>query len=59
MGWKCSFCSTEKGGQPLLWCEHRKSVPPFTEPTEMSRGPDLGKGANSVVKLLDESECAS
>lgn len=54
-----SCCSTEKGGQPLPWFEHRKSVPQFTEPTEMSFGPDSGKGAKSLVELLDESECTS
>ncbi|MEJ1272293.1 gametogenetin binding protein 2 [Cricetulus griseus] len=54
-----SCCSTEKGGQPLPWFEHRKNVPQFTEPTEMPFGPDSGKGAKSLVELLDESECTS
>ncbi|XP_012868828.1 PREDICTED: gametogenetin-binding protein 2 isoform X1 [Dipodomys ordii] len=45
-----SCCSTEKGGQPLPW---------FAEPTETSFGPDSGKGAKSLVELLDESECTS
>ncbi|KAM4843953.1 gametogenetin-binding protein 2 isoform 4-T4 [Thomomys bottae] len=45
-----SCCSTEKGGQPLPW---------FAEPTEASFGPDSGKGAKSLVELLDESECTS
>ncbi|XP_023612606.1 gametogenetin-binding protein 2 isoform X5 [Myotis lucifugus] len=54
-----SCCSSEKGGQPLPWFEHRKNVPQFAEPTEMSFGPDSGKGAKSLVELLDESECTS
>ncbi|XP_048223046.1 gametogenetin-binding protein 2 isoform X4 [Perognathus longimembris pacificus] len=45
-----SCCSTEKDGQPLPW---------FAEPTETSFGPDSGKGAKSLVELLDESECTS
>ncbi|XP_012581519.1 PREDICTED: gametogenetin-binding protein 2 [Condylura cristata] len=54
-----SCCSSEKGGQPLPWFEHRKNVPQFAEPTETSFGPDSGKGAKSLVELLDESECTS
>ncbi|XP_077898505.1 gametogenetin-binding protein 2 isoform X7 [Ictidomys tridecemlineatus] len=54
-----SCCSAEKGGQPLPWFEHRKNVPQFAEPTEMLFGPDSGKGAKSLVELLDESECTS
>lgn len=50
-----SCCSTEKGGQPLPWFEHRKNVPQFTEPTEMPFGPDSGKGAKSLVELLVSS----
>ncbi|XP_043858100.1 gametogenetin-binding protein 2 isoform X3 [Dromiciops gliroides] len=52
-------CSSEKGGQPLPWFEHRKNVPQFAEPAEVSLGPDSGKGAKSLVELLDESECTS
>ncbi|XP_074118115.1 gametogenetin-binding protein 2 isoform X6 [Sminthopsis crassicaudata] len=52
-------CSSEKGGQPLPWFEHRKNVPQFAEPAEASLGPDSGKGAKSLVELLDESECTS
>ena len=47
-----SCCSSEKGGQPLPWFEHRKNVPQFAEPTETSFGPDSGKGAKSLVELL-------
>ncbi|XP_037019566.1 gametogenetin-binding protein 2 isoform X1 [Artibeus jamaicensis] len=54
-----SCCSSEKSGQPLPWFEHRKNVPQFAEPTETSFGPDSGKGAKSLVELLDESECTS
>uniref|UniRef100_G3U273 Gametogenetin-binding protein 2 n=1 Tax=Loxodonta africana TaxID=9785 RepID=G3U273_LOXAF len=54
-----SCCSSEKAGQPLPWFEHRKNVPQFAEPTETSFGPDSGKGAKSLVELLDESECTS
>lgn len=54
-----SCCSSEKGGQPLPWFEHRKNVPQFAEPTETLFGPDSGKGAKSLVELLDESECTS
>uniref|UniRef100_A0A5F9DD10 Gametogenetin-binding protein 2 n=1 Tax=Oryctolagus cuniculus TaxID=9986 RepID=A0A5F9DD10_RABIT len=54
-----SCCSSEKGGQPLPWFEHRKNVPQFAEPAETSFGPDSGKGAKSLVELLDESECTS
>ncbi|KAF3816714.1 hypothetical protein GH733_014062, partial [Mirounga leonina] len=54
-----SCCSSEKGGQPLPWFEHRKNVPQFAESTEPSFGPDSGKGAKSLVELLDESECTS
>ncbi|XP_072503034.1 gametogenetin-binding protein 2 isoform X6 [Notamacropus eugenii] len=52
-------CSSEKGGQPLPWFEHRKNIPQFVEPAEASLGPDSGKGAKSLVELLDESECTS
>ncbi|XP_056672427.1 gametogenetin-binding protein 2 isoform X5 [Monodelphis domestica] len=52
-------CSSEKGGQPLPWFEHRKNIPQFAEPAETSLGPDSGKGAKSLVELLDESECTS
>ncbi|XP_068934236.1 gametogenetin-binding protein 2 isoform X3 [Petaurus breviceps papuanus] len=52
-------CSSEKGGQPLPWFEHRKNAPQFAEPAEASLGPDSGKGAKSLVELLDESECTS
>lgn len=48
-------CSAEKGGQPLSWFDHRKNVPQFTEPTEMSFVPDSGKGAKSLVELLVSS----
>ncbi|XP_028354488.1 gametogenetin-binding protein 2 isoform X6 [Physeter macrocephalus] len=54
-----SCCSSEKGGQPLPWFEHRKNVPQFAEHTETAFGPDSGKGAKSLVELLDESECTS
>lgn len=50
-----SWCSTEKGGQPLPWFEHRKNAPQFTEPAEMPFGPDSGKGAKSLVELLVSS----
>uniref|UniRef100_A0A2K5PQA3 Gametogenetin-binding protein 2 n=1 Tax=Cebus imitator TaxID=2715852 RepID=A0A2K5PQA3_CEBIM len=54
-----SCCSSEKGGQPLPWFEHRKNVPQLAESTETLFGPDSGKGAKSLVELLDESECTS
>ncbi|XP_006899523.1 PREDICTED: gametogenetin-binding protein 2 [Elephantulus edwardii] len=47
-----SYYSSEKGGQPLAWLEHRKNVPQCAEP-------ESGKGAKSLVELLDESECTS
>lgn len=47
-----SCCTSEKGGQPLPWFEHRKNVPQFAEHTETSFGPDSGKGAKSLVELL-------
>jgi hypothetical protein len=52
-----SCCSTEKGGQPLPWFEHRKNVPQFAEPTETLLGPDSGKGAKSLVELLVSNLC--
>ncbi|XP_068765745.1 gametogenetin-binding protein 2 isoform X2 [Struthio camelus] len=54
-----SCCSSEKSGQQLPWFEHMKNVSQFAEPTEMSLVPDTGKGAKSLVELLDESECTS
>uniref|UniRef100_A0A096P511 Dehydrogenase/reductase SDR family member 11 n=1 Tax=Papio anubis TaxID=9555 RepID=A0A096P511_PAPAN len=55
-----SCCSSEKGGQPLPWFEHRKNVPQFAEPTETLFGPDSGKGAKSLVELLElAAECKS
>lgn len=54
-----SCCGSEKGGQPLPWFEHRKNVPQLVESTETPFGPDSGKGAKSLVELLDESECTS
>ncbi|KAM6163456.1 gametogenetin-binding protein 2 isoform 4-T4 [Rhynchocyon petersi] len=47
-----SYYSSEKGGHPLAWLEHRKNVSQCAEP-------DSGKGAKSLVELLDESECTS
>ncbi|PNI47487.1 GGNBP2 isoform 9, partial [Pan troglodytes] len=52
-----SCCSSEKGGQPLPWFEHRKNVPQFAEPTETLFGPDSGKGAKSLVELLVSIPC--
>ncbi|XP_032563423.1 gametogenetin-binding protein 2 isoform X2 [Chiroxiphia lanceolata] len=54
-----SCCSADKSGQQLPWFEHMKNVSQFAEPTEMSLVPDTGKGAKSLVELLDESECTS
>ncbi|XP_071882273.1 gametogenetin-binding protein 2 isoform X1 [Anas platyrhynchos] len=54
-----SCCSSEKNVQQLPWFEHMKNVSQFAEPTEMSLVPDTGKGAKSLVELLDESECTS
>uniref|UniRef100_A0ABM5EN96 Gametogenetin-binding protein 2 n=1 Tax=Pogona vitticeps TaxID=103695 RepID=A0ABM5EN96_9SAUR len=50
-------CRTEKAGQPVPWSERRKMVPPCANPPETAT--DSGKGAKSLVELLDESECTS
>ncbi|XP_034608659.1 gametogenetin-binding protein 2 isoform X2 [Trachemys scripta elegans] len=54
-----SCCNSEKNGQQLPWFDHRKNVSQFAESTETSLVPDSGKGAKSLVELLDESECTS
>ncbi|XP_059573717.1 gametogenetin-binding protein 2 isoform X2 [Alligator mississippiensis] len=54
-----SCCSSEKNGQQLPWFEHRKNMSLFVEPTEPAPAPESGKGAKSLVELLDESECTS
>ncbi|XP_028938046.1 gametogenetin-binding protein 2 isoform X2 [Ornithorhynchus anatinus] len=54
-----SCCGSDKNGQQLPWFEHRKNGPQFPEPAETSVIPDSGKGAKSLVELLDESECTS
>ncbi|XP_077167202.1 gametogenetin-binding protein 2 isoform X3 [Paroedura picta] len=48
-------CRAEKVGQPVPWLEHRKAA----DPPEAAPVPDSGKGAKSLVELLDESECTS
>nr|XP_028564400.1 gametogenetin-binding protein 2 isoform X1 [Podarcis muralis] len=50
-------CRAEKGGQP--WLEHRKTALSCAELPEAASAPDSGKGAKSLVELLDESECTS
>ncbi|XP_048338732.1 gametogenetin-binding protein 2 [Sphaerodactylus townsendi] len=52
-------CRAEKGGQSVPWLEHRKAAVLCAEPPEAAPGPDSGKGAKSLVELLDESECTS
>ncbi|XP_062815431.1 gametogenetin-binding protein 2 isoform X4 [Anolis carolinensis] len=52
-------CCSEKAGQPVPWTEHRKTVLLCAEPPEAASTPDAGKGAKSLVELLDESECTS
>ncbi|XP_054857292.1 gametogenetin-binding protein 2 isoform X2 [Eublepharis macularius] len=52
-------CRAEKGGQPVPWLEHRKTAALCAEPPEAAPVPDSGKGAKSLVELLDESECTS
>ncbi|XP_039363196.1 gametogenetin-binding protein 2 isoform X1 [Mauremys reevesii] len=54
-----SCCNSEKNEQQLPWFDHRKNVSQFAESTETSLVPDSGKGAKSLVELLDESECTS
>ncbi|XP_033027575.1 gametogenetin-binding protein 2 isoform X3 [Lacerta agilis] len=50
-------CRAEKGGQ--AWLEHRKTALSCAELPEAASAPDSGKGAKSLVELLDESECTS
>ncbi|KAM6465041.1 gametogenetin-binding protein 2 isoform 2-T7 [Liasis olivaceus] len=52
-------CRTEKAGQPVPWLEHRKTALLCAESAEAAPAPDSGKGAKSLVELLDESECTS
>ncbi|XP_053130998.1 gametogenetin-binding protein 2-like isoform X3 [Hemicordylus capensis] len=53
-------CRAEKGGQPVPWLERRKTAALLcAEPPEAASAPDAGKGAKSLVELLDESECIS
>ncbi|XP_005986888.1 gametogenetin-binding protein 2 isoform X1 [Latimeria chalumnae] len=46
----------ENSGQPSPWSENRKNVPQFPEPSLIA---DWGRGAKSLMELLDESECTS
>nr|XP_056721132.1 gametogenetin-binding protein 2 isoform X2 [Euleptes europaea] len=52
-------CRAEKGGQPVPWLDHRKAAVVCAEPPEVGPVPNSGKGAKSLVELLDESECTS
>ncbi|XP_029467515.1 gametogenetin-binding protein 2 isoform X1 [Rhinatrema bivittatum] len=54
-----SCCSTsETGGQ--LWCDHRGNTSPCAaSPDTPPTAPDGGRGAKSLMELLDESECTS
>ena len=52
-------CRAEKAGQSGPWSERRKMAPPCADPPEAVSSTDSGKGAKSLVELLDESECTS
>ncbi|XP_061460794.1 gametogenetin-binding protein 2 isoform X1 [Rhineura floridana] len=52
-------CRAEKGRPPVPWLEQRKAALLHAEPPEAAAAPDSGKGAKSLVELLDESECTS
>ncbi|KAF7244339.1 Gametogenetin-binding protein 2 [Varanus komodoensis] len=53
-------CRTEMARQLVPWSEHRKVASLCAaDPPEAPAVPDPGKGAKSLVELLDESECTS
>ncbi|XP_066491408.1 gametogenetin-binding protein 2 isoform X1 [Tiliqua scincoides] len=52
-------CRAEKGAHPVPWLEHKKTALLCAEPPEAACVTESGKGAKSLVELLDESECTS